>query len=480
MTTQTFPSVRANALPPVSRQAAPARGLAAPFGTGILVLVAAACAPVPDDDQGSPGAVAVTNATIIDGLGGAPIPDGVVIAEGDRIVAVGPAAEVTVPDGATIVDAAGGAVMPGLADMHVHMVGGWDGVSTEMLGYRRYLNALLHAGVTTVFDAGNVLPFIQQIQAEIEAGRLPGPRVYMAGPLVDGPVPIWPPITYFTFEASAMWRHASQLSAAGVDALKGYAGLDAEMVDSLVQAGAEFGLPVIVDLGSRGDYAAAVEAGVLARAHAPSGPLSDDEIAAMVEHGTATITTLAVLESFARRRLNDLEFLDHPLIAATTPPWFLEALREHATRTLSDAEVGFVASIEERLMTAMTNVKRLSDAGVPLVAGTDAPYPGVFQGEGIHRELELLVEAGLTPLQAITVATHNAARLMDASDEWGAIAPGMAADMLVVRGNPAENIGATRDILAVIQRGVVLDRSQLVFSALDDLGFRTVGSVAAN
>ena len=277
-----------------------------------------------------------------------------------------------------------------------------------------------------------------------------------------------------------MWRHATQLADAGVDALKGYAGLDAEMVDSLVQAGADVGLPVIVDLGSRGDYAAAVEAGVLARAHAPSGPLSDDEIAAMVEHGTASITTLAVLESFARRRLGDLAFLDHPLIAATTPPWFLDALREHATRSLSDQEAERAAAIEELLMTAMTNVKRLSDAGVLVVAGTDAPYPGVFQGEGIHRELELLVEAGLTPLQAITGATHNAARLMDASDEWGVIAPGLAADLLVVRGNPAEDIGATRDIVAVIQRGVVLDRSQLVFSALDDLGFRTVGSVAAN
>ena len=445
-----------------------------------VLFSAAACAPPAADGPGGHGAVAVTNATIIDGTGGAPVPDGVVVVEGDRIVDAGPAADVAVPDGAVIVDAAGGAVMPGLADMHVHMVGGWDGVSTEMLGYRRYLNALLHAGVTTVFDAGNVLPFIQQIRAEIEAGRLPGPRVYMAGPLVDGPVPIWPPITYFTFEASAMWRHATQLEAAGVDALKGYAGLDAEMVDSLVQAGAEVGLPVIVDLGSRGDYAAAVEAGVLARAHAPSGPLGDDEIAAMVEHGTATITTLAVLESFARRRLQDLAFLDHPLIAATTPPWFLDALREHATRPLSDQETALAAAIGERLTTAMTNVKRLSDAGVLVVAGTDAPYPGVFQGEGIHRELELLVEAGLTPLQAITAATRNAARLMGASDEWGAIAPGMAADLLVVRGNPAENIGATRDIVAVIQRGIVLDRSRLVFSALDDPGFRTVGSVAAN
>ena len=443
-------------------------------------LAAAACAAPPATDAGPPARLAVTNAVIIDGMGSDPVADGVVVIEDGRIVTAGPAAEVALPADAAIVDAAGGAVIPGLADMHVHLVGGWDGVSTEMLGYRRYLNALLHAGVTTVFDAGNVLPFIQQIRAEVHAGRLPGPRIYMVGPLVDGRVPIWPPITYSTFEPSAMRRHAEQLAAAGVDALKGYAGLDPEMVDSLVRAGAEVGLPVVVDLGSRGDYAAAVESGVAARAHAPSGPLSDNEIAAMVERGTATITTLAVIESFARRRLEDLAFLDHPLVAATTPPRFLEALREHATRDLSEEEVERAAAVEERLGVAMVNVNRLQDAGLLVVAGTDAPYPGVFQGEGVHRELELLVEAGLTPLEAIAAATHNAARLMGAEDEWGSIAPGMAADLVVVRGNPALDIGATRDIVAVIQAGVVLDRAALTFEALDDPGFRTVGSVAAN
>ena len=447
---------------------------------GAVLLVAAACGPAPDGDAGSPGELAVTNAVIIDGLGGEPVPNGVVVVRDGRIVAAGPASDVSVPDGATIMDAGGGAVMPGLADMHVHMVGGWDGVSTDMLGYRRYLNALLHAGVTTVLDVGNVLPFIQQIRAEVDAGRIPGPRIHMVGPLVDGPVPIWPPITYATSEASGMRTHAAQLAAAGVDALKGYAGLDTEMVDSLVRAGADHGLPVVVDLGTRGDYATAVESGVAARAHAPSGPFTDEEIAAMVRNGTATITTLAVLESFARRRLQDLAFLDHPLIASTTAPWFLDALRAHATRSLTEAEAERAAAIEERLMAAMANVKQLHDAGVLLVAGTDAPYPGVFQGEGVHRELELLVEAGLTPLQAITAATRNAAILMRAQDEWGSIAPGMAADLLVVRGNPAEDIGATRDIVAVIQGGVVLDRAQLVFDALNDPGFRTVGSVAAN
>ena len=203
---------------------------------GAVLLVAAACGPAPDGDAGSPGELAVTNAVIIDGLGGEPVPNGVVVVRDGRIVAAGPASDVPIPDGATIVDAAGGAVMPGLADMHVHMVGGWDGVSTDMLGYRRYLNALLYAGVTTVLDVGNVLPFIQQIRAEVDAGRIPGPRIHMVGPLVDGPVPIWPPISYSTFEASGMRIHADQLAAAGVDALKGYAGLDTEMVDSLVRA----------------------------------------------------------------------------------------------------------------------------------------------------------------------------------------------------------------------------------------------------
>ncbi|MCY3700718.1 MAG: amidohydrolase family protein [Gemmatimonadetes bacterium] len=438
------------------------------------------CAPPPATNAGPLARIAVTNAIIIDGMGGEPVADGVVVVEGGRIVAAGPAAEVAVPADAAIVDAAGGAVMPGLADMHVHMVGGWDGYSTDMLGYRRYLNALLHAGVTTVLDVGNVLPFIQQIRAEVEAGRIPGPRIYMVGPLVDGPMPIWPPITYSTFGPLAMERHTGQLADAGVDALKGYVGLDPAMVDALVQAGAEFGLPVLVDLGSRGDYAAAVESGVAALAHAPSIPLSDEEMAAMVERGTATITTLAVLESFARRRLRDLVFLDHPLVAATTPPWFLEALREYATSPQSEEDVQRAAAVEERLMVAMANVKRLRDAGVPIVAGTDAPYPGVFQGEGIHREMELLVEAGLTPVEAIAAASHNAARLMGAEDEWGAIAPGMAADLVVVRGNPAANIGATRDIAAVIQAGVLLDLASLTFDALDDPGFRTVGSVAAN
>ena len=115
------------------------------------------------------------------------------------------------------------------------------------------------------------------------------------------------------------------------------------------------------------------------------------------------------------------------------------------------------------------------DAGVLIAAGTDAPYPGVFQGEAIHHELELLVAAGMTPLEAIRLATSNAARIMRAEEEWGSLQSGRAANVLIVAGNPAERISDTRRVETVILNGQVLDRASLRFDVKRDAGFRTVG-----
>ena len=168
------------------------------------------------------------------------------------------------------------------------------------------------------------------------------------------------------------------------------------------------------------------------------------------------------------------------MIAATTPPWFLDALRSEATRALDESESARAARATVRLEQAKENVKRFFDAGVLLIAGTDAPYPGVFQGEGIHRELELLVDAGLTPLQAITVATKNAAQLMGDGATWGTLAPGQRADLVVVRGRPDRTIGDTRKIELVIQRRRVLDREALVFDEASDPGFRATTPVSSS
>jgi imidazolonepropionase-like amidohydrolase len=131
--------------------------------------------------------IAIVHARIIDGRGGPVIPDGTVLLRGTRIEAVGAGSGIKVSSHAQLIDATGKTVMPGLADMHVHLVGGWDGETTDILGYQRYLNALLYAGVTTVLDTGNVQPYILQLRQEIKSGHLLGPRIYCAGALIDGP-----------------------------------------------------------------------------------------------------------------------------------------------------------------------------------------------------------------------------------------------------------------------------------------------------
>ena len=100
--------------------------------------------------------IAFTNVRIVDGNGGAPVEHGTLVIEGRKIVAVGPALNISIPPGARSIDEGGKTAIPGLADMHVHLTGGWDGISADMLGYQRYMNALLYAGVTTVLDTGNV------------------------------------------------------------------------------------------------------------------------------------------------------------------------------------------------------------------------------------------------------------------------------------------------------------------------------------
>ncbi|MGH7720425.1 MAG: amidohydrolase family protein, partial [Gemmatimonadaceae bacterium] len=138
------------------------------------------------------------------------------------------------------------------------------------------------------------------------------------------------------------------------------------------------------------------------------------------------------------------------------------------------------AAAAARLHTALANARRLSDAGVLLVAGTDAPYPGDFYGEGLHRELELLVEAGLTPLQAIAAATRNAALLLGQADRWGTIESGKRADLLVVSGDPSRRISDSRNIALVMQQGRVVDRVSLRATPAMDPGYHTSGSVAAS
>lgn len=416
--------------------------------------------------------IAIVHARIIDGRGGPVIPDGTVILRGSQIEAVGSGPAVSVPVNAQTIDAAGRTVMPGLADMHLHLTGGWDGEATDLLGYQRYLNALLYAGVTTVLDTGNVQPYILQIRQEIASGRLLGPRIYCAGALIDGPDPFWPDISFSISSASQVPAIVRRQKSAGVNVMKAYAGLSVPIVNQLALEGKKVGLRVFIDQHLRNGSVDLMNAGIAAFAHLPTYVLTGDAIELARAKQISFITTLSVYESFAGRRLRQMDFVRQPLIADTTPPWFLEELRAMASRPVAKDAANRRAAVLAGLQAAKENAAKLWKTGVLVVAGTDAPYPGDFQGEGLHHELELLVEAGLTPLQAITAATRNAAELMNAAAEWGTLEPGKLGDLVIVNGRPDEKIEDTHNVEIVIKQGAVLNRNRLKYDATRDPGFR--------
>jgi len=416
--------------------------------------------------------IALVGAVVIDGNGGIPIENGAIVIRGRTIVAVGDVNSVVIPEDAQVVDVTGKAILPGLADMHVHLMGGWDGESGDMLGYQRYLDALLYAGVTTVLDMGNVTPFVVQLRDEIAAGNVVGPRIYCVGPLIDGAVPRWPSFSVGLISESQVSEVISLLERSRVDAVKAYMGLSIPLLDELVSAAADRSLPVFVDVGDRNGSFDVAALGISAFAHIPTRPLEPAVIALAVESDIRFVSTLAQQERSARRRLNDLSFLEQPLIADTHPPAFVEALRDHATTEPTASEKSWVARSLIHLQTAFGNVLALHEAGVLIVAGTDAPYPGVIQGESIHRELELLVEAGLSPLEAISTATSNAAELMGA-ENWGSIEVGNFANLVVVGGRPDRQISDSRKINLVMQNGRFIDRDTLKFDPAIDQGFGT-------
>ena len=282
--------------------------------------------------------IAILHARLINGLGGPPIEDAAVIIQGNKIEYAGSASGARVPQGSQMIDGKGKSVMPGLADMHVHLQGGWDGISMDLLGYQRYLNAMLYAGITTVMDTGDYQPWILQLRQEAASGHLVSPRIYCTGAMIDAADPAWPDLAYALSSRAQIPEFVQRDKRAAVDLIKGYANLSDRMLRRLVEEAHKEKIRVVIDQWERNGSPDLVQTGIDGFAHAPTRKMSADDVKVLQEHGVFVITTLVVEEYSGRRRLADLKFLDELLIADTTPPWFLTELRAEATRNLSDAE----------------------------------------------------------------------------------------------------------------------------------------------
>lgn len=427
-----------------------------------LFLLAVALLPVPLRAQ----VTAFTNANVVD-------PETRRISTRTILVRDGRIAEIRegVPTGfsGTTVDLAGRWVLPGLVDMHTHSFGNTGpGNAMQFLGPDAAARAALRVGVTAFLDLFSPEDYILGMRDRQRAGTLaggPAAQIFAAGPCftaTSGHCSEYGVPTRIVNSPADAAREIDALAPKKPDVIKivydnrAYGTrrlptVDRATLDAVVANAKRHGLKTIVHVGTWNDVRDAVNAGAAAVTHTP-GPdaVPDDLPALMVERGTAHIPTLAVQTDFLRI-LNDRAMLQDSLLVAVTS----DSLRAAYARASDTATAlrGWLAFQRSNMTSNAAAVRRLAEAGVTMMTGTDGGNLGVFQGWSVHRELQLLVEAGLSPWDALRAGTTNAAAFL--GQPWG-VQVGDEATFLVLDASPVQDIRNTRRIHAVVQRGALV------------------------
>lgn len=390
---------------------------------------------------------AIVNVRVFDGE--RVLPRATVVIDGDRIAGVG--VDLAVPPGAGRVDGAGRTLLPGLIDAHTHASGD-------------ALERALRFGVTTELDMFADPAFAAKARAEQTKDHVTTRAdLRSAGILVTAPgghgTEFGMPIPTLDGAADAQAFVDARI-AEGSDYIKivrdngriyglTWPTLDDDELAAVVSAAHWRQKMAVVHIGSQADAVAAIRAGADGLVHLFEDSAPAPDFAALAaSHHAFVIPTLTVLESVSGRATGASLAAD-PRVA----PW----LSESEVQALG---AGFPLPSRSRglaLAHANAAVAALKAAGVPLLAGTDAPNPGTTHGASLHRELELLVAAGLTPVEALTAATWTPARVFGLRDR-GRIAPGLRADLLLVAGDPTRDITETRAIVAVWRNGTAVTR----------------------
>ena len=420
-----------------------------------------------DISKGIPGSrnssLAIVGATLIDGTGAAPVPDAAVVIENGRIMAAGPRTKIKIPKHAQIVDGKGKYLLPGLWDMHAHF---------EQVEWGPIY---LAAGVTTVRDCGNELEFITAVRDAVAQGRGLGPRLLLAG-IVDGTS------TYAigtarvdTPQQAREWVH--RYHDAGFQQMKIYSSVKLEELKAVADEAHKVGMTVTGHVPEGLNAYQVVEAGqdqinhigyIADIMHAPfpdsmsradkrkaaadmnlDSPEVTKAVAFLKDHHTVVDPTLALFELFSST-------------TAKTPASFEPGVNKIApelAEQLTDVEPPSERSaiLDKSLQKDIAIVGILHKAGIPVVAGTDQAVPGY----SLHREIELYVQAGFTPMEAIQAATIVPSRAMGVEKELGTVEKGKRGDLILIEGNPLDDIRNTRNVEYVMTNGAMYHTAEL-------------------
>jgi len=410
--------------------------------------------------------IVLDGAQIWDGTGAPPVQDAVVVIQGDRIEAVGPRGAVTVPANARKIDAKGKTVIPGLINMHGH-VGMTKGLKQGKENYSKenilaQLKQYARYGVTTVMSLGTDFEAMFELRGPATADESPRAAVFTAGRGFTGkhgypavlPGNAGLPVEVDTVDE--VKAHIQELARQKVDMVKiwvddhwgHYVKIRPELYKAIIEEAHKNNLRVMAHLFYLGDAKSLIDAGLDGMAHSVRDREVDD----------ALIKTLKAKNSFAVATLTREEstfiyaeppaFLDDPFFTRYADPEVIKALKDPAWGKKVKADPDF-SKYAGQLKMGQKNLKKLFDAGVKVAFGTDTGPPARFQGFFEHRELELMVQAGLTPAQALQTATLNAAECLHAEKDFGTLEKGKRADLIVLDADPLENILNTRKISQV-------------------------------
>jgi len=421
-----------------------------------------------------PAITVIEGATLIDGNGGAPLSNSVIVIDGTRIKAVGARGTIPYPAGATVIKADGMTALPGLIDAHIHSL-------------NFFPQLFLHFGVTTVMDTANPTAWIIAQREALKRGQIKGPRMFVTGDVIDGPDPGEDRRDGYRVhvrtpeEARAMAR---ALLKQGVDALKVYQHLTPDLLKPIVEEAHKAGTEAVghshdakdavlagftfiehatpIAHATLGDPARleAMDAGRLPTPEADMNPaLFGPLIDLLVKNGvffnpTLTrewIDTMPKRDRWLKEAAALIESPDYRFIPAARREFWMKATREPSKATTRQTEG--MRRVEEF-------TRRYAQAGGRIIIGPDSgpsSGPANLAGLAMHVEMEALVDAGLTPMQAIQASTKWAAELMHKEKDLGTIAPGRIADVLLIDGDPLADIRATRKIRTVMMNGKQVD-----------------------
>lgn len=423
----------------------------------------------------SPEIVAITNVNVVDTTGKQVARRATVVIRGDRIRAIGEAAQTKIPPGAQIVDGDKKYLVPGLWDMHMHL---------SFVGELAF-PLFIANGVTGVCDMGGDLDQIDRWREEIKTGKRLGPNIVRAGPVVDGPRTEEGQFRLSVTNPAEGREAVVSLKKRGVDFIKVYHFLSRDSYFAVADEAKKLGLPFAGHIPNGVSPREASDAGQRSLEHTSvllqaliavaekkdrtqkqltadafdelTGEKGAELFQAMVRSGTWHTPTLVVSRSFLLRS----EMAAKP---DDRRKYIAKVTREHWEKNNpipQNVPAEVVAERKQALEKFSGVVGSMRRAGVQILAGTDPPTRDVFPGFSLHDELGLLVKAGLTPLEALQAATLQAAKCLGLSDSHGTVEIGKTADLVVLDADPLADISNTQRIVGVVRGGKYFPKATL-------------------